>query len=925
VGSAAAAAAAGVAALSLSLAPAPAWVRGWGGVGAASWSVWLGASLAGVGSSGRALAVAVLGAAAVVGSGFGRRTLADVLPHAGAAGLVLPAVALALPSSGWARTGVVASWVLAAAAATAWSERRSSGPVGALATELDRRGLRRLAAVTRATPVVGVAAGLPFLAVGLAEGVGLTEGRRSWNGVVVATIGVVEAVAARALARRTPDPADAQDEHEVETRSLVGPTAAVAAFFTTLVGISLAAPDPWPSILALLAPVVATAVLGGELRRPAMTWVAWIASVALIVLLAERAGMSAPDLWIAGFAWGAVALVGGLALDDVRSGHRAAGETIRTTWLGPPVALGALAVPASLAFAFRGAPEWYGAWSLVGALLYLIVAVQLRAGAIAAASAALVTVSYGAFLPTSPWSEPILFVPWTALLVAISIAARRAARAADPLARWDLGILVVAHGVAILALTRSVAISELAPTWASFSALALLLGIALRRVEWAAAGALLLIVAAADAGPGWLALALAVSSLACGAAASRTVPRVRWGLQAGAAILAAGAWDRFLVWTAWSTPRAVLATTIVGVALLVLPAVVLKVSRLALDWAIALGALGLAASAAAAITARLPGAGISAQDAGLVATAGLAALAFALGVSASRVRLVGQREASALLGVLAIGQLGAAMQVPPAAGAAIAAAGGLLAVLAWIALWRARLDSPWLPSLGLVALAADVIALALAIDVLPRRDVLEAALLLTGVEFAVAGVALRRPHLITPAPAFVAAAWFVFASDAFHGELQWFTVPAGIGLLAVSAIERRANRLTERRSAPELLVVEYLGMALVVSVALVETISIGPERGLLAIAGGAGLTAWGAVTKVRRRAVFGAASVLVAVVLMLVGPLARLVPQVRGPALWGLIVGVGTVLLVAATMLERGRVKVAAVIRRLDTLMEGWE
>ncbi|MBA3737171.1 MAG: hypothetical protein H0W97_01230 [Actinobacteria bacterium] len=185
---------------------------------------------------------------------------------------------------------------------------------------------------------------------------------------------------------------------------------------------------------------------------------------------------------------------------------------------------------------------------------------------------------------------------------------------------------------------------------------------------------------------------------------------------------------------------------------------------------------------------------------------------------------------------------------------------------------------------------------------------------------------MRRPHLVTLAPVFAAAAWLVFAADAFAGEVHWFTVPSGLALFAVVAIERRAERLTERRQfRTELLVAEYLGMFLVSAAALVETISIGPVRGLVAVAAGVALTAWGALTKVRRRAWFGAATVVVALVLMLAGPIARLVPQVRGPALWGLLAAAGLVLLVAATMLERGREKLSAFVRRLDRLMEGWE
>jgi hypothetical protein len=310
----------------------------------------------------------------------------------------------------------------------------------------------------------------------------------------------------------------------------------------------------------------------------------------------------------------------------------------------------------------------------------------------------------------------------------------------------------------------------------------------------------------------------------------------------------------------------------------------------------------------------------------VVATAALVSIAIALGVSAPRLEARWQREASAVVMLLAAGRLGIAVGTSVVTGAAAAAVVAVVAVLAWIVLWRARPTSPWLGSIGIVAVAADAAALLLSTLALPRREVLEAALVLTGVECAVAGVALRRPHLVTPAPVFVCAAWLVFAADAFRGDVQWFTIPAGVALLAAVAVERRARRLLERPTMPtELLVAEYLGMSLIVVPALVETITIGPARGLIAIAAGVALAAWGGLTRVRRRVWFGSAAVAVAAILMLAGPIARLVPGVRGPALWGLLAGAGLVLIVAATMLERGRERLAAFVRCLDALMEGWE
>jgi hypothetical protein len=94
---------------------------------------------------------------------------------------------------------------------------------------------------------------------------------------------------------------------------------------------------------------------------------------------------------------------------------------------------------------------------------------------------------------------------------------------------------------------------------------------------------------------------------------------------------------------------------------------------------------------------------------------------------------------------------------------------------------------------------------------------------------------------------------------------------------------------------------------------------------LFAVALGTGLAAWGALSKIRRRVLFGAGAAMLAVALMLGGPIARLVPNVTGAALWIALAATGVVLIVLATGLERGRATVSATIRRLDSLMEGWE
>jgi hypothetical protein len=911
VGPTAAAAAAGLVAIAFVAAPALFALRVWGGAVAMGWGVWSAAAAVGLDPSSRTLLLAASGAVLAAASGLLRRPL-DA--HMGGAGVVGAMTALLMSplgqvsSGGWTRTGVLASAVASFVATAWWSEARGIGPVGTIAGWLSAHDRDRLAGTIRAVPIVAVAIGAPVLAVDLAGIAGLT--RRSWNGIVLSSVGLAEAATARLLAGRRPE----------------GDAAAVAAFATTAIGISVAVPDPWATIVTLAVLVAATWVLGGSLRRSAMTWIAWAASAALVILLVGRAGVAARDLWIPAFAWGAIALIGGLLVDEIRNGPRASGDGVRSPWLWPPVALGALVVPAALAFAFTGSPLWYGRWSVAAAVLYLIVARQLRAGSIATASFTLVTVSAVALSGVSIIDQPLLLVPWSAGLVAVSEIVRRSSPQRDPWTRWDIGPIVVGLGTAVTALALAVPAGEVAPVWASCGLVAIALGAVRRSVLWSLGGATLVFVAAAEAGPGWLALACAAVTVAAIVAATRTTPPLRHVLQGVAAVAAGAAWWSFLAWAAWPLAWAAVTTACVGTVLLLGPAVALRLRRLAEGWTFAAWSVGASAVAAAVVLATSSNSGMTTREIGLLGSGALAVVSLAIGLAASRLELPSQRETATGIAILAACQLGIALDVPAVPAAVVAATTGLIAIGAWIALWRVRPRSPWIPSVIVVAIVGDVASLLLAASVLPRGDLLEVALLLSGLECATAGVILGRTHLVAISPLFAAAAWLVYASEAFRGQVQWFTVPSGIALLALVTIERRGRqRAGMPLRTPELLAIEYTGMASIVVVALIEIVTVSPLHGFLAIGWGIGLGAWGGLTQVRRRGAVGAGVVALAVLLLLAVPIAELFPTMRGPALWLVLTGAGLVFILVATMLERGRTKVREVLRRLDDLTQGWE
>ena len=64
---------------------------------------------------------------------------------------------------------------------------------------------------------------------------------------------------------------------------------------------------------------------------------------------------------------------------------------------------------------------------------------------------------------------------------------------------------------------------------------------------------------------------------------------------------------------------------------------------------------------------------------------------------------------------------------------------------------------------------------------------------------------------------------------------------------------------------------------------------------------------------------------IAAVVTMIVGPIAELVPSIEGAALWVFLVAIGMVLLALATSLERGRAKLSATLRWMDERLDDWE
>jgi hypothetical protein len=198
-------------------------------------------------------------------------------------------------------------------------------------------------------------------------------------------------------------------------------------------------------------------------------------------------------------------------------------------------------------------------------------------------------------------------------------------------------------------------------------------------------------------------------------------------------------------------------------------------------------------------------------------------------------------------------------------------------------------------------------------------------LLAVGAELVVFGVLLARPELFVAAPAAACAAWLVYAEDALRGNANWFTVPIGLTVLVTVGLLRwiRSWRGGEVTSY-DVVALELVGMGFLVASPLARTLAGHLWNGVLAIAIGVLLVGWGAVTRVRWRAGFGAGTVVLAVVLLIGVPLSDAVTW-RGPALWIVLSVVGIAAIVAASALESSRDRLARIAERLDEMTDGWE
>jgi hypothetical protein len=501
-------------------------------------------------------------------------------------------------------------------------------------------------------------------------------------------------------------------------------------------------------------------------------------------------------------------------------------------------------------------------------------------------------------------------------------------------------------------------------------------------------GSGLLLVGAGSEGTGWLALALLGLALLTSGIALLVDPPARHALQLAGAVCGVASWRALTHWLGWSDQQSVdvaalwagaLALGLAAVARLVRPDATTRsapagtVGGEASDrrpadpvrsWLLTWGGVGLVVASITAWDA-LSSAPLLRADLrpSWPIAAGLVGTALALALAAEPLRIARLRELAATHGLVALVVAARAADLSPAQ--RVLVLGLVSAVAAGVLLVRtASHDTPSTdpvpappdepgeraPATGAAASGQDWVralivlgygsalwsvataTVAVTTPVTTASTSLAGPLLLVGPLVAVAlqcaaiGVALRQWWLQALAAPVLCVAWLDFADAALTSDPQWATVPIGLTILVVVGLWRGDRRRRgERLDVAEVVVPELVGIAFLVGAFFVAAFAEALWQAVIAAALGVAVTAWGALTRVRRRLVAGSVVVVAGLLVLVAVPLVRLLPSWEGAGLWVLIAGLGLAAVLAASLMERGKVATRNGVARFGTLTAGWE
>ena len=377
-----AAIAAGLSAGAMALTRIPVEARAWIVVPTLAWTAWLALDAAGVSVESRAASVAIV-AALLTGVATWRKGVAE---HVAAASALVSGMAFAAIPGGWLRFDVLCVLVAAVGSIAVSGELREVGVTDLLVRAGASIGTP---AIGRIVPPALFLAGLAGLCLVASDASGLLNDRPAIVGALLAGLALAEAGTTWLIRGRSP------------LRSVVG----IGAFALAISGAVMAAAEPRPSALALGLGIASAAALAPESRREPMSWTAWVASFVLVVRLAELTDLTIQDASLIVATWSAALVIGGLLLDDRRSGRRAAGDFVRVRGLVAPVVLGAIGFFPALALAMPGSDARVAAVATGGAIAIAVVAVLLALGALTAGTYLLLTLAAAVLSPYSPFDR----------------------------------------------------------------------------------------------------------------------------------------------------------------------------------------------------------------------------------------------------------------------------------------------------------------------------------------------------------------------------------------------------------------------------------------------------------------------------------------------------------------------------------------
>jgi hypothetical protein len=897
---------------------APMVVRVWPAAAMVAWSLANFGAALGVSRNVQAVVLAVMAMTVTVGSVVAAtRAHADpvVWGHVAVVGHVTGLIALAVPTwPGWAAAGVVAAATVGWWATTVADESGEAVHLALLRAEGAMGSGRLLANLTRGRSVDEVAplmslAGTWATVLLVVDAAGWITFDNPWMAVVSSGFVLVAAAVVRLVHWRR------SRRRVLEWATLVAAVLS-AAVSITAVGSN---PDQWSPVVSL---ALGIAVVGATAApRPLVfNWSAWVGSALLAVFFLDRLGMPRDwaDIVLAG--WGAAVLLGGLALNRARHGPVPPGKFVSGRLLLPPTALGAIAFSLGGALGLtEGSQAAIGWTAAVLSIVVLAVALLLPLGAPLALAEGLATAAYVAIAPWKPLERPWTLAPWAVILLLAALATRRSGPWS--LSRWDLPSFLIAHGVACVALIAAIDAESVTATYSAFGAISIAIGLVLRRPVWVAAGAMLVLIVGADAGYGWLALVLLVEGLGLTLGGIRQENASRWVLLGLGTTSLTAAWFALAAWQSWGLSTVVYITMPAAAVIALVAAVCLRAvlapRELWLVW--------MAAGPFVATGVTWIGIGeISRQPGGLILTGSLLLLAATAGVSAIELG-GGMRWIACALAAAAWAPAAWATEPSALAATLIGTTVALAGTAEALAVHGLRPAAVWVPPASFYVALTQAGAAYASLAALPDVDPIVVALVAIAAEIVAFGVLTGWRELHVLAPVVACAAWLVFATDALEGDANWFVMPIGLTVLVVSALVRWIRRGRGGNvTGYDVIALEFVGMTALVASALARTLTGQLWHGVLAIGIGVLVAGWGILTQVRWRAAFGAASVLLATILLVAVPLSGAVTW-RGPALWITLSVVGIAAITIASLLERNLARMQQVARRFDQMTTGWE